>query len=217
MVSDAEIVRKAEGILAKFPAVRASWTKGERISGRFTDQVALGALSIEVTNLANLIYGEGSPNAIRIIEQIRGHTKSQLDAAEGMLRGTISSIQSGLIADLRTQVLLDVQDDFVEAARVALGNGNKDVAAVLLAVVLEDSTKRLAMKAGEPDLVNKEFSVVVTTLLSKGVINKSTKSSLLSFKDLRNAALHAQWDHVSTESVQGLLYFLSTFLENHGV
>lgn len=217
MVSDAEIVRRAEAILAKFPAVRASWTKGERISGYFTDRIALGALSIEVTNLANFIYGEGSPNANRITEEIRGHTKAHLDAAEGMLRGTISSIQSGLIADLRTQVLLDVQDDFIEAARLALEGGNKDVAAALLAVVLEDSTKRLALKSGEADLVNKEFSLVVTALLSKGIINKSTKSSLLSFKDLRNAALHAQWGHVSTESVQGLLYFLPPFLESHGI
>ena len=174
-------------------------------------------MSIEVTNLANFIYGEGSPNANRIIERIGGHTKSHLDAAEGMLRGTISSIQSGMIADLRTELLLDVQEDFIEAARAALGKGNKDVAAALLAVVLEDATQRLAIRAGESDLVNKEFSVVVTTLLSKGVINKSTKGSLLSFKDLRNAALHVQWEHVSTESVQGLLYFLPPFLEAHGV
>ncbi len=217
MLTESALIEKIEAVLTKFPAVLASWVKGQRISGWFGDPVARGALIIEVTNLANLIYGQGSPNAERIIGNVTGGTKSHLGSAEGMLRGTISSIQQGLLTDLKTQVLLDVQEDFVEASRQALENGNKDVAAALLCVVLEDSTKRLAQKHGHHDLLDKEFSVVVAGLLARDAISKSTKGSLLSFKDLRNAALHAQWHEVSTESVRSLLAFLPVFLESHGV
>jgi hypothetical protein len=170
-----------------------------------------------VTNLANLIYGQDSQNAKRIIDNVACSTKSHLESVEGMLRGTISSIQQGLLTDLKTQVLLDVQEDFVEASRQALQSGNKDVAGVLLCVVLEDATKRLAQKHGHNDLIDREYSVVVTTLLSRDVITKSTKGSLLSFKDLRNAALHAQWHEVSIDSVSALLAYLPVFLESYGV
>ena len=216
-MTESELVEKIEAVLAKFPAVLRSWTKGQRISGWFTDKVGHGALSIEITNLANLIYGEGSPNAKRIIDYATASSKSHLEVAEGLLRGTISSIQSGLLTDLRTKVLLDVQEDFIAAAREAIEGGNKDVAAALLSVVLEDSTKRLAVKAGLEELTNKEYSVVVGGLFTNGVISKSTKGNLLSFKDLRNSSLHAQWHEVSKDSVNALLYFLPVFLESHGV
>ena len=217
MVTESDLVKKIEAVLAKFPLVLSSWTKGQRLSGWFQDKVALGALVIEVTNLANLIYGQDSPNANRIIGQITSGTKSHIEAAEGMLRGTISSLQQGLLGDLKTQVLLDVQEDFIEASRQALASGNKDVAGALLAVVLEDATKRLALKNGLDNLTSKEYSVVVATLFSKGAISKSTKGSLLSFKDLRNSALHAHWSEVSADSVSALLYFLPVFIESHGV
>lgn len=217
MLTESALIEKIELVLAKFPHVLASWRKGERITGWFEDRVARGALTIEVTNLVNLVYGQDSANATRIIGNITSSTKSHLETVEGMLRGTICSIQQGLLTDLKTQVLLDVQEDFVEASRIALSNGNKDVSAALLSVVLEDSIKRLALKHGHNDLVDKEYSVAVTSLLSRDVITKSTKGSLLSFKDLRNAALHAQWHEVSVDSVSSLLAFLPIFLESHGV
>jgi|SRR6185312_12885133 len=217
MLTESALIEKIEAVLAKFPPVLASWVQGSRISGQFEDRVARGALIIEVTNLANLIYGQDSPNAKRIIDNVTSATKRHLEFTEGMLRGTISSIQQGLLTDLKAQVLLDVQEDFVEASRQALANGNKDVAAALLCVVLEDATKRLAQQHGHRDLLDKEYSVVVTNLLARDVISKSTKGSLLSFKDLRNAALHAQWAEVSAESARSLLFFLPAFLESHGV
>jgi hypothetical protein len=61
------------------------------------------------------------------------------------------------------------------------------------------------------------LSVVAQSLLSKGVIEKSTNQSISGFKNLRNAALHAQWSEVSKESVTLLLSFLPAFIEKHGL
>lgn len=142
---------------------------------------------------------------------------SHLNSAKGMLIGTASAIRSGLLEDLRTQILLDVQGDFIETARSALANSAKDVAAALLCVVLEDSVKRLAKKSGNDALADKEFTIVVVELFKSGAITKATKGVPLSYTDLRNAALHAQWHEVSVESVQGLLGFLPMFIEHHGI
>lgn len=206
-----------EAILPKFEQVAESWTKGARGYGRFSDIASHSALGIEVCALADYIYGRDHPNSEMIKSAIGGSTMSHLRSAQGMLAGTASAIRNGLLDDLQTQILLDVQGDFIETARNALGNGAKDVAAALLCVVLEDSVKRLATKSGHDELLGKEFSVVVVELLKAGVITKATKGVLLSHTDLRNSALHAQWHEVSVDSVQSLLGFLPMFIEHHGI
>lgn len=211
------LVQKIESVLAKFPNVATSYRRDSRGYGHFQDEVAFSALGIEVCALADHIYGAGHPTAERIRSAVTGRTMSHLQSSEGMLRGTAAALKNGLLVELRTKILLDVQADFIEAARQALSNGSKDVAAALLCVVLEDSVKRLAIKLGREDLTDDEYSVVVVELFKGGAVSKATKGVLLAQKDLRNSALHAQWSEVSTESVAGLLYFLPGFIEQHGV
>lgn len=206
-----------DAILPKFDKVAASFTRSDRGYGGFKDVVAHNALEVEVRALTDYIYGPEHPTSELIKSNIGGSTMSHLNSAKGMLIGTASAIRSGLLEDLRTQILLDVQGDFIETARSALANSAKDVAAALLCVVLEDSVKRLAKKSGNDALADKEFTVVVVELFKSGAITKATKGVLLSYTDLRNAALHAQWHEVSVESVQGLLGFLPMFIEHHGI
>jgi hypothetical protein len=217
MSQDELMLRKIEDVLSRFPNVAESWTENSRGYGHFDDEVGVNALGIEVSALADYIYGADHATAERIKGAITSYTISHLRSAEGMLRGTASAIRNGLLGDLRTQILLDVQADFVEAARQAIANGAKDVAAALLCIVLEDSVKRLAIKNGLNDLVDKEYSVVVVELFKAGAVSKATKGVLLAQKDLRSSALHAQWHEVSVETVNGLLYFLPGFVEQHGV
>jgi len=63
----------------------------------------------------------------------------------------------------------------------------------------------------------KEMGVAAGLLFKAGVIEKSTNQSIQNFKNLRNAALHAEWDQVSRESVSLLLAFLPMFLEKQGI
>ena len=211
------LIALIDAVLPKFDKVALSFSKGDRGYGRFTDVVAHNALEVEVRALADHIYGPEHPTAELIKSNIGGSTMTHLNSARGMLIGTASAIRSGLLEDLKTQILLDVQGDFIETARSALANGAKDVAAALLCVVLEDSVKRLAKKSGHEALQDKEFTVVVAGLFKAGAITKATKGILLSHTDLRNSALHAQWHEVSAESVQGLLGFLPMFIEHHGI
>jgi len=211
------LAQKIESVLAKFPAVASSYVRDKHGYSHFRDEVGFNALGIEVCALADHIYGTEHPTAERIRSAVTGRTLSHLQSAEGMLRGTSAALKNGLLVELRTEVLLDVQADFIEAARQALSSGSKDVAAALLCVVLEDSVKRLATKIGRDDLKDREYSVVVVELFKERAISKATKGVLLAQKDLRDSALHAQWHEVSVESVTALLYFLPGFIEQHGV
>jgi hypothetical protein len=216
MSQDAKLIEQITRVLAKFPAVASTWHSSTMVHG-FRDTVAYHALRAESTALINYVYGSEHAQAGEFRRTIRNETLHHLQAAEGMLRGAIESIKHGLLEDLRTQVLLDVQGDFLAAADAALQSGAKDVAAALSCVVLEDSVKRLAAKNSLDDLTDKEFSVAVAGLFKANAITKATKGALLAHKDLRNSALHAQWHEVSPESVQALLYFLPVFIERHGV
>jgi hypothetical protein len=217
MPTDDVLVEKIEAVLAKFGPVALSWRHSANFGGAFSDELGFHSLSAEVCALADYVYGRGHEMAQSIKSTITCRTLSHLRTAQGLLQGTVSAIRSGLLKDLRTEILLDVQADFIEAARESAANGAKDVAAVLACIVLEDSVKRLATKSGKPELLNQEYSVVVVELFKAGAITKATKGVLLAQKDLRNSALHAQWHEVSLEAVNGLLYFLPTFIEQHGV
>jgi hypothetical protein len=217
MEQDDRLIALIEAILPKFEQVAASWSRNENGYGGFQNIVLKHALEMEVCALADYVYGSKHPNAEMIRSAIGGSTMTHLQSAQGLLMGTASAIRNGLLDDLQTKILLDVQSDFIDAARAALENDSKDVAAVLLCVVLEDSVKRLATKSNQDQLLGKEFSVVVLGLFKASTITKATKGVLLSHTDLRNSAMHAQWDEVSAESVQSLLGFLPMFIEHHGI
>lgn len=216
MSKDSKLIEQIERVLAKFPAVASTWHSSTMVHG-FRNTVAYHALRAESIALVNFVYGTEHAQAREFRHTMSNETFHHLQAAEGMLRGATESINHGLLEDLRTQVLLDVQSDFLASAHTALESGAKDVAAVLSCVVLEDSVKRLAAKSGLDELADKEFSVVVAGLFKASAITKATKGALLAHKDLRNAALHAQWHEVSPEAVQALLYLLPVFIEQHGV
>jgi hypothetical protein len=216
MTTAADLISQIERVLAKFAGVKATWHSSTMVSG-FRDTVAYYALKSECIALANHVYGAEHPQARQIIGAASGSTLHHLQATEGLLLGAIEALKHGLLSELRTQVLLDIKSDFLEAARAALDGGAKDVAAVLSCAVLEDSVKRLATKSGRDDLLDREYSVVVVELFKAEAITKATKGALLSHKDLRNSALHAQWHEVSTEAVQALMYLLPVFMQEHGV
>jgi hypothetical protein len=216
MSSENELIGHVERVLAKFPGVKATWHSSNMVSG-FRDNIGFHALRSEVIAVANHVYGPGHPQAQQIVAKVSGSTLYHLEGAEGLLRGAIEALKHGLLTELRTQVLLDIKTDFLEAAQNALKSDAKDVAAVLACAVLEDSVKRLASKHHRDDLRDREFSVVVVELFKADAITKATKGVLLSHVDLRNSALHAQWHEVSKEAVQALLYLLPVFMQEHGV
>lgn len=187
------------------------------MGGGFKDTVGLESWYTEAITTVQSIYGSKSVHYQRIINSFNERHMQALEQAEGLIVGTKANIEGGFLDDLRTLVLLDIKGDFLDSARKLLDEGQKDPAAVLATIVLEDSLKRLAGRSGMGDAQGKEMGLVAALLLRESVIEKSTNQSIQSFKNLRNAALHAQWHEVSGESVSLLLAFLPMFIEKHGI
>ena len=210
------LVEKIDELLGRIGPLKSTWWSSN-MGGGFRDTVEFEAVYTEAISLLASVYGEGNPHYQRVIHFYNEGHLHALEQTEGLLAGTKSNLESGLLEDLRSKVLIDIKSDFLETARALLEEGQKDPAAVLACIVLEDSLKRLSHKSNLKEAQDKEMSVTAGLLLSAGVIEKSTNQSIQNFKNLRNAALHAQWHQVSAESVGLLLAFLPMFVEKHGI
>jgi hypothetical protein len=212
----AVLVTKVDELLRRLGDVKKTWWSSN-MGGGFKDTVGLEAMYTEAISLLATIYGRGDPHYQRVIHFYNERHLHALEQTEGLLLGTKANLESGLLDDLRSRILVDIKSDFLETSRLLLEEGQKDPAAVLACIVLEDSLKRLAQKADLKDALDKEMNVTAALLFNAGVIEKSTNQSIQNFKNLRNAALHAQWNQVSGESVALLLAFLPVFIEKHGI
>lgn len=207
---------QAEAILAGFPPVAASWFSG-RAGGKFKDTVAYEALVTQAYQLIAHVHPSGHPNVQRAIYAINNSTLHGLEILEGILRGTVANLESGLISSIESRIAVEITGDFLDSARTLLNEGQKDPAAVLACIALEDTLKRLATRHGLSELRDKEMSVVAASLFAAKLLDKSALQSINSFKSLRNAALHAQWHEVSEASVAMLMAFLPPFVNRYAL
>lgn len=205
-------------LLAQFPAVKQSWESPPRstLSGHFSKHVEYETLITEAISLVTHIYGNTHVHTHKVCNASYGHLHG-LEQIEGVLLGTKANLNKGLLDDLSRKIIIDLKADFLETAQHLTDEGQKDPAAVLGCIVLEDTLKRLAKKHSIDNASDKEMSVVAGLLLSSGILEKATNQTIQGFKGLRNAALHAQWSEVSLESVKLLLVFLPAFIEKHGL
>lgn len=130
---------------------------------------------------------------------------------QGLLRNIASDLLAGRVQDLQLQARGEVFADFVNAARSALSEGFKDIAAVLACGALEDALKRFAITNGL-EVYDKDMSEVVNALKGASLIKGPQGALLQGFIKIRNKVFHAQWSDVDAADVQGVIGFTQEFL-----
>jgi hypothetical protein len=105
----------------------------------------------------------------------------------------------------------EIFGDFVTAAKAALSEGQKDVAAALSCAALEDALKRFAqMKALHTG--DKDMTQVINALKGSGLLSGPQKSLVDAMPRIRNAAMHAEWSKITPEDVGSVIGFVEQFL-----
>jgi hypothetical protein len=137
--------------------------------------------------------------------------------ARGVISNTISELENGLVANLRTSIQGELLGDLVELSKEALSENTdqtKNVAAVLAAAAFEDCLRRLgAEKAtivGRPKLDN-----VITQLKDAGLIKGGNVSLATAMLKFRNDSLHADWPNVQRAQVESCLALTEALLREH--
>lgn len=131
--------------------------------------------------------------------------------AIGIMKAAFDDYSRGFAFDLRSAISGEIFQDFVELAKRALAEGNKDVAAVLACSALEDTLKRYAQKQGLA-VDDKDMTDVVAALKSQGLVSGAQKTLLGTMPKIRNYAMHANWDKITEPDVNSVIGFVEQFL-----
>ncbi|MBS1807303.1 MAG: DUF4145 domain-containing protein [Acidobacteria bacterium] len=131
--------------------------------------------------------------------------------AFGILKAAKEDYSSGFVFNLQSAISGEIFQDFVELAKRALAEGNKDVAAVLACAALEDTLKRYAQKQGLA-VDDKDMTDVVAALKSQGLVSGAQKTLLSTMPKIRNYAMHANWDKITEPDVNSVIGFVEQFL-----
>jgi hypothetical protein len=172
-------------------------------------------------NISSNLFGAKSPQ-VKSLEDQRKIIFSKKYSMERKLReignviyGFLASIKNDIEAGLITNIVIQasgvVIGDFVAIAKNELKNNNKDVAAVLASVALEDALKRKAEKLGIK-IENKDLSGIINTLKAQGFLSGAEVPIVSSYVKLRNSAMHADWTKIQGADVGSLIGFLEVFL-----
>lgn len=182
--------------------------------GCYTDSQQWGSWSSSALNLVEMVFGKGSSHYDQLkktIERQDAVYHEVYTIALRILRGAKADFEKSCFQSLDKMVSGEVFGDFIAAAKNALNEGNKDVAAVLACAALEDALKRFA-NANGLNVDGKDMTEVISALKSKSLVGGAQKSILETMPKTRNAAMHADWAKISATEVGGVIGFTEQFL-----
>ena len=186
---------------------------GGGMTGSHVDAGEWKRWATSAQNLILAVFGEQSPhyqNFLQAFQDCSGYDY-MIRPLFGIFQSASDDFSGGYVFNVDLRISGEVFGDFVVLAKQALGNGKKDVAAVLACAALEDALKRYAT-ANEIDVSDKTMQEVVNALKSKGLVAGAQKSLLDTMPKIRNHALHADWDKLSEPDVNSVIGFVEQFL-----
>jgi hypothetical protein len=186
-------------------------------SDREGNEIVSGTIAI-----LEQIYGTNSHKTKAFLEQHSAYCKDPVKMpshirnhlafhAKGILQSIKSELEAGLVGNIQLQAQAGIFGDFITAARQALEENNKDVAAVLACAALEDALKRYAEQQGL-SVSDADMSQVIGILKSQGLLQDPQASIVQSYVKLRNKSFHAEWDKIEKESVNSAIGFTEQFI-----
>ena len=85
---------------------------------------------------------------------------------------------------------------------------------MLASAALEDALKRHAVSNGL-DVDDASMLKVISALKSKGLVSRAQKPMLAAMHQMRNHAMHAEWEKIQKPEVSSLVAFVEQFLLTH--
>ena len=164
-------------------------------------------------HLLSSVFGEESPhyrNFASAYGKFRGYAYD-VPPARGVFLAAKSDYDGGFLFSLQTAISGEIFGDFVSAAKRALHEGQKDVAAVLACAALEDALKRLAQTQGLV-IDAKDMTSIINALKSEGLLSGPQKSLVDVMPRIRNAAMHAEWTSITPQDVGSVVGYVEQFL-----
>jgi len=141
-------------------------------------------------------------------------TSNLIATFNGFLKGTLSDFKIGFLKDLRAEIRVEVDTNFLSQANRLLNENLKDPAAMLIGAVLEDTLRQLCQKHGVSEGANIES--MNAPLRTAGAYGLPVQQQVTAWAAIRNKADHGRFDEYDLGQVklmhQGVLDFVARHL-----
>jgi len=180
------------------------------------DKIRLHGWLANLRNIIELVFGRQSPQFRHLEELIPKdgvkniQVASQVYELVGLLQGSLTDLENGYLLGQEFLIAGEVFDSILEQAKNQFKNGNKDIAAMLARIVLEDSLKRMARSDNIDD--NQKSSVINDNLKKIGKYPQAQWRSIQLWLDIGNAASHGKFDDYIKEDVINMIAGIERFL-----
>ncbi len=167
-------------------------------------------------NLLKGTFGETSPHFKNFSQAYDRNSEwsDNVHIMRGVFKAAKADFEGGYLFSVQSAISGEILGDFVSLAKAALHENHKDVAAVLACAALEDALKRYADLNGL-DVNDKAMQEVVAAIKAKGLVTGAQKTLLDSMPKIRDYAMHANWDKITSQDVGSVIGFVEQFLLSH--
>jgi len=188
--------------------IRSSYDEDEYVDAQSWQKWSTSVLSLLIQ-----VFGETSVHYKNFKEVYSKESSSTwyLNEARGIFLSAIEDYDGGYLFNIESVISGEVLGDFIILSKLTLSHGEKDVAAVLACAALEDTLKRFAIRNGL-DVSEKSMQEVVSVLKSKSLVGGAQKTLLDVMPKIRDYAMHANWDKITSQDVNSVIGFVDQFL-----
>jgi hypothetical protein len=146
-------------------------------------------------------------------DNLQGRLYDKLTQIKGLLEACLSDINGGFLQGQEFIIANEVFDSVLEEANFFIKQQNKDIAAILLRIVLEDSIKRIGKKEGVD--IEKKASIINDELKGLNYYQQTTWRQIQAWLDIGNFAAHGDFEKYSLQDVELFYQGLMNFITNH--
>lgn len=200
-----ELINKSEDIAA-------NTTSNIFSNGVIADKIQLSSWLVNVEHILEIAFGRGSSHFRRFEELTRLKTVYlfQLEPIVGVLKGALNDLEGGFLPGQELLVASEVFDTLLEQAKYLSESGNKDLAAMLARVVIEDALRRIARQEKIDD--TQRVSKINDDLKRADMYPEPMRSQIQSWLATGNAAAHGKFNEYTDEQVKSMIEGIRGFL-----
>ncbi len=167
-------------------------------------------------NISLTVFGTESPHSNQFNSVIPVTSSGQqwdtpkIYSIVGVLHGALDDLSNGYLIGREFMIAGEVFDSLLNQSKFYLENDNKDIAAILARIVLEDALKRLARTEGLGDDLN--ASKINNELKNRERYPQVRWRSIQTWLDVGNSAAHGRFNEFTKEDVASALSGIERFL-----
>ena len=180
------------------------------------DEIKVHEWLTKTQNILKIVFGGQSPHHRNYEETLpTGGTRLvrhsyDLYPIVGVLQGALNDLKNGYLLGREFFIASEVFDSILEQSKHFLETGNKDIAAILARIVLEDALKRLARTEGIDDSFS--ASKINDELKNKERYPQVRWRSIQTWLDVGNGAAHGRFSEYTNEDVASAVSGIEQFL-----